>query len=88
MLFIALVFSVNSTQTAIKCKQTAEKTNLFDFLSIWVWSLIPILISKIGNFQLPPKSDNIFIQLVLVILQIHQLNREQSVRLSQLVYFC
>ena len=33
--------------------------------SLWVWSLIPILILKISNFQLPPKSDSFFIQLVL-----------------------
>ena len=30
-----------------------------------MWSLIPILISKIGDFQLPPKSDSLFIQLML-----------------------
>ena len=31
-----------------------------------MWSLIPILISKIGDFQLPPKSDSLFIQLMLI----------------------
>ena len=30
-----------------------------------MWSLIPILISEIGDFQLPPKSDSLFIQLML-----------------------
>ena len=30
-LFIALVFSANSTQTAIKCKQTAENLKLIYF---------------------------------------------------------
>ena len=30
-----------------------------------MWSLIPILISKIGVFQLLPKSDSLFIQLML-----------------------
>ena len=28
--FIALVFSANFTKFAVKCKQTAEKTNLLD----------------------------------------------------------
>ena len=28
--FIALVFSENFTKIAVKCKQTAEKTNLLD----------------------------------------------------------
>ena len=31
MPFIALVFSANFTKTAVKCKQTAEKSNLSDF---------------------------------------------------------
>ena len=30
---------------------------------MWLW--FPILISKIGDFQLPPKSDSLFIQLML-----------------------
>ena len=30
-----------------------------------MWSLIPILILKISNFQLPPKSDSFFIQFML-----------------------
>ena len=29
-------------------------------------ALIPILIFKIGDFQLPPKSDSFFVQLVLM----------------------
>ena len=35
-----------------------------------MWSLIPILISKIGDFQLPPKSDSLFIQLMLIRLPV------------------
>ena len=31
-----------------------------------MWSLITILFSKIGDFQLPPKSDSLFIQLMLI----------------------
>ena len=31
MVFIALLFSANFAKIAIKCKQTAEKTNLLDF---------------------------------------------------------
>ena len=31
MVFIALLFSANFAKIAVKCKQTAEKTNLLDF---------------------------------------------------------
>ena len=30
MVFIALLFSANFAKIAVKCKQTAEKTNVFD----------------------------------------------------------
>ena len=30
MVFIALLFSANFAKIAVKCKQTAEKTNLID----------------------------------------------------------
>ena len=65
--FYSTCFVSKFTKIAVKCKQTAEKSSLLDFWdrSLQVYSLISILILIICDFQLLPKSDSLFIQLVL-----------------------